>query len=382
MKIIYIAPTLDNYGASRTLQELIDNSFDFFQKIIVVVPFDAKIEHLTKKTSKENFQIIFRDIPIVRRSDIYRLGALVGIPKLLIKTLMIKKELKKLIKQENPEIIHIFTSAPILSLFGQRGLKRKTIVSIHENPKNVFEKFMVKKLAEKYSSNQICCSGFVQTAFGLPKSSVIHSGADVSRFKNYERLLSPARGNINIVCVGRFNSWKGQDILIGSLPLLIEQGVNFNLDFIGGGFDGNQVFIDEAKRHVALLNLQDRVNFIGETNELESVLKNYQISVIPSKHPEPFGKIVVESMAAGLIVLVANHGGPAEIVNDGINGFTFDPNNSTSLASKILYISKLSLDQSNSISARAVERADLFSSGETSTKYLNVYHQIITGPSS
>ena len=37
--------------------------------------------------------------------------------------------------------------------------------------------------------------------------------------------------------------------------------------------------------------------------------------------PEPFGQVVAQGMAAGVPVVAADAGGPAEMIDDGVNGF-------------------------------------------------------------
>jgi 1,2-diacylglycerol 3-alpha-glucosyltransferase len=67
-------------------------------------------------------------------------------------------------------------------------------------------------------------------------------------------------------------------------------------------------------------------------------------------HPstvEPWGLVVNEAMASGLPVLVSNRCGCAqELVNEGANGFTFDPLNVKEMARKMLQISGADLPRS------------------------------------
>lgn len=56
--------------------------------------------------------------------------------------------------------------------------------------------------------------------------------------------------------------------------------------------------------------------------------------VMPSKF-EAFGLVVIESMSTGLPSFVSIHGGGAEIVKDGVNGFHIDPFHGKAAAEKI-----------------------------------------------
>ena len=55
--------------------------------------------------------------------------------------------------------------------------------------------------------------------------------------------------------------------------------------------------------------------------------------ILPSSHFEQWGLVVNEAMAAGLPVLVSRVCGCApELVQEGVNGFTFDPDDTEGLA--------------------------------------------------
>ena len=47
--------------------------------------------------------------------------------------------------------------------------------------------------------------------------------------------------------------------------------------------------------------------------------------LVPS-HGEPFGRVVVEAMAAGTPVIASAEAGPAEIIENGVNGLLADAN--------------------------------------------------------
>ena len=55
---------------------------------------------------------------------------------------------------------------------------------------------------------------------------------------------------------------------------------------------------------------------------------------------EPWGLVVNEAMASGLPVLVSNRCGcAADLVREGVNGFTFDPCNVEEIAQKMFQLS-------------------------------------------
>lgn len=85
---------------------------------------------------------------------------------------------------------------------------------------------------------------------------------------------------------------------------------------------------------------------VAPTNiEIYSVNKNlhpfYQNTklLLQLSHPtlwiETFGLTILEAMVYGIPAIVPNVGGPAEIVDDGMNGYTINPLNSTELSLKV-----------------------------------------------
>ena len=60
--------------------------------------------------------------------------------------------------------------------------------------------------------------------------------------------------------------------------------------------------------------------------------------VVPSKKPEPFGRVAIEAMAAKRPVMASNHGGLTEIVVDGETGLLCAANNPAAFAQAIKHL--------------------------------------------
>ena len=69
----------------------------------------------------------------------------------------------------------------------------------------------------------------------------------------------------------------------------------------------------------------------------------FAIAFVHAATIEPWGLVVNEAMACGLPVLVSNHCGCAgDLVRDGHNGYSFDPDSTEEFTDKLLTIAKLS----------------------------------------
>ena len=61
-------------------------------------------------------------------------------------------------------------------------------------------------------------------------------------------------------------------------------------------------------------------------------LRESDVLVVPSRWYENSPNVILEAFAAGLPVVVADHGGMAEMVREGIDGLRFNPGDVSSLA--------------------------------------------------
>jgi len=90
----------------------------------------------------------------------------------------------------------------------------------------------------------------------------------------------------------------------------------------------------------------------------------------PVKEPEKFehfGITVVEAMAAGCLPLVLAHGGPAEIVTSGHDGWTFETPDE--LVERTLHLATVPQSQLDEMRARGQERARAFTTDAFQTKW-------------
>ncbi len=78
-----------------------------------------------------------------------------------------------------------------------------------------------------------------------------------------------------------------------------------------------------------------RVHLVPFQEDVERVYPEFYVTVHYSIRPEPFGRVVLESMACGVPVIAADEGGPREILGgdgEGGGGWLVEPRNPEALA--------------------------------------------------
>jgi glycosyltransferase involved in cell wall biosynthesis len=146
-----------------------------------------------------------------------------------------------------------------------------------------------------------------------------------------------AHVGLRIGMVGRLTPWKGQHVFLQALPQAFpdsnarEDG-SWEAVIVGAPMFGENGYERELRRLTEELGLEERVRFLGFREDVEEELAAMDVLVHASVIPEPFGQVVVEGMAAGLPVIAADSGGPAEVIDHEVTGLLFPSGDSAALA--------------------------------------------------
>lgn len=150
-------------------------------------------------------------------------------------------------------------------------------------------------------------------------------------------LLDRNSGIFKIGLVGQIIPRKGHDLLLDALPGILDQVPQARVFFIGADlFKPDSRFeVSLQERLQASPGLRERVHFTGYLRNVEEVYGALDLLAIPSRE-ETFGRVAIEAMAAGCLVVAARTGGLTEIIQSGRNGLLFDPENPSALAESIV----------------------------------------------
>jgi glycosyltransferase involved in cell wall biosynthesis len=146
-----------------------------------------------------------------------------------------------------------------------------------------------------------------------------------------ERLQS---GGELVICVGRLDPNKGQDVLIGAIPLLTDEFPGLQVEFVGDGPSATDLMLLAAQLGVA-----SRCNFTGALHPTEVLrrMRRATVVAVPSR-AEAFGVVALEALSVGTPVVASAVGGLSEIVRDGVDGFLVPPSDPGAMASRIAQV--------------------------------------------
>jgi glycosyltransferase involved in cell wall biosynthesis len=115
----------------------------------------------------------------------------------------------------------------------------------------------------------------------------------------------------------RLERWKGHQLLLDALATLAEVP-NWVCWIAGGGQRPHEeAYFCELQEKARLHGIADRVQFLGQRQDVVRLLSAADIHCQPNTAPEPFGVAFVEALYAGLPVVTTQFGGALEVLDDG-----------------------------------------------------------------
>jgi glycosyltransferase involved in cell wall biosynthesis len=283
---------------------------------------------------------------------------------------------KSLIEQLNQfDIVHAYSLNVLPYLI---GLKIKIVWTTHgywEKPNGLRGK-IIDKIVDKI----VCVSTdvFNIADFKSSKKQTIFLGTNFKILKTAQDKVFE-HTNVNLVCIGRFQKIKGQDILIDALEKLSKRygEINFNLSIVGDVNGHNQEDIDYKKLLQDKVKNTDNTNlkikFEGFQTDVRSYIENTDIVVIPSRY-ESFSMVAIEALSCGKPVIAPNIGGPKDIINSDKIGLLFEAGIIESLKNTIY---KAIQSFENFDQQLAFQRAKFFSVENQAKNHLRIYEELV-----
>jgi glycosyltransferase involved in cell wall biosynthesis len=137
-----------------------------------------------------------------------------------------------------------------------------------------------------------------------------------------------------VLFVGRKETRKGYDTALKSAMICTRSNSSIKFKFIGSDCDDVNSFGAQSSIPSSLDNRISIEGHIPE-DELNNAYRECTIFMAPSRY-ESFGLVAVEAMRYSKPVIVGKSGGLAEVIENGVDGYHVDPDDSEELAKIIL----------------------------------------------
>lgn len=204
-------------------------------------------------------------------------------------------------------------SSVLLSLLGCIEQYVHTILKIFEENVDIFitpSNFLRKKMIE----------------YGFNPGKIIH----LPCFVFMDNYLPNYEFSNYVVYIGRLVEEKGLNTLIKVMKKISE----VKLLIIGDGTYRDD--LEKAVINEKISNVEFK-SYIPKEN-IKAFIKNSICVVVPSIWYDISPMVIYESFAMGKPVIGANIGGIPEVIDDGVNGLLFKPGDANELAEKIRYL--------------------------------------------
>ncbi len=265
------------------------------------------------------------------------------------------REVKKIIEEFQPHILHTFTITPdgYAGLMFKKKYKFPVICSLLGSDINLYPNYrpLTLNLTKKAISDMdqlISVSRalkFVAENIALPKREieVVYMGCDINKFinnkesrKNIREKLVIFPKEIVLLFVGSLLKQKGIFDLVEAFNQVFKKYKNLRLIFVGKGFAYNEIVYRVNK-----LQLENKVCIVGEKShdKIPDWLNVSDIFVFPS-YNEGLPNAVIEAMACSKPVIATRVGGIPEAVRDGKSGILIERGDIKALSNAINYLIK------------------------------------------
>lgn len=219
-----------------------------------------------------------------------------------------------------------------------------------------------KRALLKRSDLVIAISRAIEVYVNTKNCKLIYNGVvDDSEISLSGRSIS-VNTPIRIGVVGLIGKAKNQLIAIDVVKRLRNEGHLVYLDIWGGVGDPN--YKKELDEFIARNDLNSIVNFKGFENNKAFIYSAMDILIMSSPY-EAFGRVTIEAMSRGIVVIGNNSAGTKELIQDNVSGLLYSGieqlyNKIISLIENREFYSKLSrgsIDQSKNFTIQKYVRS-------------------------
>lgn len=211
------------------------------------------------------------------------------------------------------------------------------------------------------------------------KAHVVYPSCGVESFKEVNNSRSSeAKGDskaLNIISVAQFRPEKQHHLQIEAFDQFLTKSKAYDskLTMFGGcRDDSDRLRVENLKELINTLNLSSSIDIVVSApfEKLLEGMRDADVAIHTMKN-EHFGIVLLECMAAGLIMVAHNSGGPKmDIVEHGKSGYLAD--SVAEFADCLLSISNMNLRQREQMRTEASKKASLFTTQKFEESFMKL----------
>lgn len=215
----------------------------------------------------------------------------------------------------------------IATLFSRKiknclALESTEIESSARGIKGIIKKIFLAKISTVFASGKMHVS--LLHSLNYRHSIIVTEGVGIINKTEYKSLTSQNYTR-SFLFIGRLTKVKNLELII----MLFNKLASYTLTIVGTGEE--EAFLKSIA--------SDNIRFLGsvKNSDLVSVFQANDFLILPSTS-EPWGLVIEEAIYYGLPVILSKNCGSKDLINNGINGFIFDPCNIVELENILLSI--------------------------------------------
>lgn len=247
------------------------------------------------------------------------------------------KKLRKIVKEENPDVILSFLGPPnYRMLVATLGLHSRKVVSVRNDPYKEYGKCVVQKTIARllFRLADGCVFQTEMASEYFPecvrkKSKIILNPVDPVFFGTQWNETDKS-----VITVGRLYPQKNHVLLLSAFSHVHKAMPEISLKICGKGIEEQRL-----KQIVKELGIESCVQFLGEVSDVKDELKKSSCFVLSSDY-EGLPNALMEAMAVGMPVISTDCpcGGPRMLIKQHENGILVPCNDESELAGAIIDI--------------------------------------------
>lgn len=270
-------------------------------------------------------------------------------PYRIIKQVIFKQiKLKKIIKKIKPDLVHLNNGYSGMHEWMLACYLNDIKVIAHDrgtrSPCSLRTRFFIRFLDAIISVSDSYKNNVLRQALKVKRLIRIYNGLDIEQVigKISQAGIDTIKDEFNlnnssavVGIIGNIDRWKGQLVVLKAIKEIKLRYPDIKCLFVGKVVMRAEQYKEELDRYIVDNDLDNNIIFTGPRDDVPNILSVLDVVIHGSIEPEPFGRVLLEGMAAGKPIVASNAGGPIEIIVDGETGLLVPMNDPQRMAEAI-----------------------------------------------